>query len=196
MSTVRTWPTSTFILPYPQQFNVLPSAARTPADFHFQKRHKALLTNVCEHPESINTVHSCPSTYSFMEGSFLVSSRSGRRLRLMPPPLWHYPGTAILYVQGHCIWSNVSHDEPCASNYSASLGDSVSCPSPCGWDHHTCSKQIFYCHCTPLILKVFIWRRRWPILWGLRCQSWKLSFGLIVVLHSSFSSWMRHVIVV
>ena len=138
-STARTWPTSTFILLYLWQFNILPSAVRTPADYCFQKWHTALLTSVYEHPESINAVHSCPSTCTFMKGSFLVFSRSGRRLLLMPPPLWHFPGTAMLYVQGHCIWSNVSHDEPCAYNYPASLGDSVSSPLPCGWDHHTCS---------------------------------------------------------
>ena len=159
MSTTRTWPTFTFILPYPRQFNVLPSAVTTPADFRFQNRHSALLTNVCEHPESINAVHSCPSTCTFLKGIFLFFSRSGRRLMLMPPPLWRFPGTAMLYVQGHCIWSNVSHDEPCASDYPASLGDSVSSPSPCDWDHHTCSKHIFYCHCAPSILKVFVWRR-------------------------------------
>ena len=141
MSTAETWPTSTFILPYPQQFNVLPSAVRTP-DFHFQKWHTALLTNVCEHPESINTMHSCPSTCTFMEGSFLVFSRLRRSLMLIPPPLLRFSGTAMLYVQGHCIWSNVSHDEPCASNYPASLGDPASSPLPCGWDYHTCSRQI------------------------------------------------------
>ena len=71
-----------------------------------------------------------------------------------------FPGTAMLYVQGHYIWSNVSHDKPCTSNCLVSLGDPVSSPSPCGWDHHTCSRQIFYRHCTPLILKVFVWQRQ------------------------------------
>ena len=82
MLTAGTWSTSTFILPYPQQFTVLPSAVRTPADFRFQKRHTALLTNVCEHPESINAVHSCPSTRTFMEGRFLVFNWSGVSLAL------------------------------------------------------------------------------------------------------------------
>ena len=135
------------------------------------KSDTALLTNVCEHPESINAVHSCPSTCTFMERSFLVFSRSGRRLMLMPPPLWYFPGTAMLYVQGHCICSNVSHNEPCSSDCLVSLGNPASSPSPCGWDHHTSRRQIFYCHCASLILKVFVWRRRWPILQGLRCQS-------------------------
>ena len=171
MSTAGTWPTSTFILLYPWQFYVLPSAVRTPANFRFQKQHTALLTNICEHLESINTVHSCPSTRTFIEGSFLVFSWSGRRLMLMPPPFWRFPGTVMLHVQGHCICSNVSHDEPCASDCPVSLSDPASSPSPCGWDHHTCSRQIFYCHCASLILKVFVWRRRRPILQGLRCQS-------------------------
>ena len=46
----------------------------------------------------------------------------------------------------------------------------------------------------PLILKVFVWRRRRPILRGLRGQSWQLSLGSIAVPHSSFPSWMRHVV--
>ena len=189
MSTAGTWPTSTFIVPYPRQFTVLPSAVRTPADFRFQKRHMASLTNVCEHLESINAVHSWPSTCTFMGGgSFLVFSQSGRKLMLMPPPFWRFPG------QSDAIWSNESHDEPCATDCPVSLADPVSGPSPCGWDLHTCTRQIFYRHRAPMILKVFVWRRRQLILPGLRCQSWQLSLGSINVPHSSFPSRMRHVV--
>ena len=105
-------------------------------------------------PMSVRTRNQSTCTCTFMEGSFLVFSRSGRRLMLMLPPLWRFPGAAMLYVQGHYIWSNVSHDKPCAFDYSASLGDSVSSPSSCGWDHHTCSRQIY---CAHSILKVFVW---------------------------------------
>ena len=54
---------------------------------------------------------------------------------LMPPPLWHFSGTAMLYVQGHCICSNISHDEPCASDCPVFLGNPASSPLPCGWGH-------------------------------------------------------------
>ena len=192
MSTAGTWPTSTFILPYPRQFNVLPSAVRTHADFCFQKRHTALLTNFCEHPESINAVHSCPSTCTFMERSSIVFSRSGRRLMLMPPPLWRFPWhcDAICPRPPH-LKQRISRQTLRIRQYGLSWR---SCKQSftCGWDHHTCSRQIFYHNWEPLILKMFVWRRRWPILRGLRCQSWQLSPGSIAVSHSSFPSRMRH----
>ena len=93
------------ILPYPQHFRVLPTVVSTPTSFCLHRQHTALLTSVCEDPESTRAKHSRLSTSTFTTGnSFSLSWEVGWCWRLLPLVFpWHSDEMCpILLHRKHC----------------------------------------------------------------------------------------------
>ena len=98
---------SSFILPYPWHLRVLPLAVNAPTSSCLHCQHTALLTSVCEHPESTRAVHSCPLTSTFTTDDCRFFPCSEIRLVLMPSPLRRSPSSLMECAQFYCIENTV-----------------------------------------------------------------------------------------
>ena len=74
------------ILLYPWHFRVLLSVVSIPTSFSLHRQHMALLTSICEHPESTRAVHShlLTSTFTTAIAGFSLAWQEGWRWRLLP----------------------------------------------------------------------------------------------------------------
>ena len=99
---------SSLILLYPWHFRVLLLAVSTPTSCVY-RWHTALLTSVCEHPESTRAMHSRLSISTFTTGNCRFFTCSERRLALAltPSPLQCFTGTLMKWAQFRCIKNTV-----------------------------------------------------------------------------------------